>query len=135
MVKLRLHWTTTSMLQAYSASTQPPGNGTMSLPMVIVKMEQLSGQVRTLYLNSVPTGSFLVLGGQVFGWGDDLQTVDPTTVSIYEPHSMQWKTQATTGTQPPSMRSSCLEGAKGENGTYETSLSGSRRFLSANTTS
>lgn len=44
---------------------------------------------------------------------------DTNAVSIYEPVSQQWKTQAVTGTVPSPRVSSCVAGAQGDDGTYE----------------
>lgn len=67
-----------------------------------------------------PSGLLFILGGQVYSSGSNaLRTVDSSIVHIYEPGSMEWKSQATTGTVPPPVTDPCVVGVQGDNGTYE----------------
>ena len=75
--------------------------------------------------NFGPNGLLFILGGQVYSSGNDnWATVDAASISIYDPASMQWKTQDSTGSPPPAVQSPCVVGAQGDDGTYEIFLYG-----------
>ena len=66
-----------------------------------------------------PNGLLLVVGGTVSGLTYSPTLLSTDTVSLYDPFSSVWKTQAVTGAVPPACINTCVVGAQGDNGTYE----------------
>ena len=66
-----------------------------------------------------PNGLLVVIGGEVSAptYAPTLLSTD--TISLYEPSSGVWKTQAVTGAVPQPRVNSCVVGAQGDNDTYE----------------
>ena len=66
-----------------------------------------------------PEGLLFAIGGYISAAGD-LTPMD--SVSIFDPVSRRWTTQATRGQKPVPLQNPCLVGLKGDNGTYEVGV-------------
>jgi hypothetical protein len=67
-----------------------------------------------------PHGLFMTFGGSST---TDQQLVPMETVSMFDPETQQWRSQATTGDIPGERENACVVGVEGDDGTYEVPLS------------
>ena len=71
-----------------------------------------------------PEGLVVVIAGATPREGSgDRVLLSTDAVSVYEPVSQRWRTQAVTGTSPEPRVNFCVAGAHGDNDTYEVTVS------------
>jgi hypothetical protein len=71
-----------------------------------------------------PNGLLMAFGGSST---TDQQLVPMDTVSMFDPWTQQWRSQATTGDVPGETENACVVGAEGDEGTYEVQTSSSAK--------